>query len=400
MNRLESLLDFAKEHVAFHRKRCPPDHLDLANWPLMTMDHVATHSLDVADELLADASLSPGYIVASGGTMGKPKYLNYAHEEAVIQSANIAKNFASNGLIAGDRIVNYFTSGDMWSSFLLVDRALASLPVTIFPLGCTPRTEFALQIIGRFKPNVIAGIPSMLLDLARAGVASGLTVRMQKVYYAGEPMSVSMMDLLRSIWGCESIRSAGYASTDAGTIGWQCLHCETDEYYAFDNVVVEIIDDEIVVTSLSRHAMPIIRYRTGDRGKWVEGSCACGGDAPRFKLKGRLDNNIIIWGCWIAYDEVAAAFQEINVDYTALQLKAWADGEMQSLVVRFEAPEPADADTYARLRDSIYKHCGDLNATVARDFVEKHLLIEAAPLGTLRRNERTGKVVPIIDSRP
>ena len=399
MNRLESLLNFAKNHVPFHHRRAPTRHLILGEWPFMTKEDLEAYSLDKCNDLLSDSYVAGGYIVASGGTMSKPKYIFYTHEEVVALSRNIANHFMANGIEAGDGVVNFFTSGDMWSSFLLVDKALSVMPVTVFPLGYTARMDFATDVIRRFKPNVIAGIPSMILDLARYCADEKKGIRLEKVFYAGEPMSLAVMDLLRSTWDSNLIRSAGYASTDAGSIGWQCLHCRPGEHYAFEDAVVEIVNREIVVTSLMRYGMPIIRYRTGDRGRWVTPSCDCGKGAPMFQLMGRLDDIIIIWGCWISYSDIVSAFECLNVKFAAIQVCAYSEENGQYLIIKFESLGQIDRPADEQLRNHVYACCGDLNATVARDKLDRLLLFEAVPIGSLRRQERTGKVLPIIDSR-
>jgi phenylacetate-coenzyme A ligase PaaK-like adenylate-forming protein len=365
----------------------------------MSMEHVALHSIDVDMDLLADSHLTPGYIVASGGTMSQPKYLLYSFDEARTQSSNIAKNFIANGVQAGDRVVNYFTAGDMWSSFLLVDKAFSELPVTIFPLGCTGKKEFSLQILRSFRPNVIAGIPSMLVDLAQATTMANSPIEFQKVYYAGEPLSPAMEHVLSSAWGCELIRSAGYASTDVGAIGWQCIHCDKDEHFPFDDTIVEIIDSEIIVTSLSRRAMPFIRYRTGDRGEWKQDTCTCGGGRQKFRLRGRLDSNLIVWGCWIAFHDVAGAFEDLGIPFTALQLAASTADTEQIVRVRFEALEFIDTGLSAHLLKQIYERSGDLREVVSLAYLQRHMFMEQVEPGTLPRNPRTGKVAPIVDCR-
>lgn len=357
------------------------------------------YSLDISDDLLSERRHAGGHIFASSGTSGAPKYVYYSQFEFMTASKNVAKHLAVNGMEPGDRVINYFDAGDLWSGFLLADHALSFLPVTVFPVGHTVNPHNALAVLERFKPNVIMGIPSMILSLARYCSDHGKQIQVQKAFYGGEPMTPSAEDLLRSIWKCELIRSASYASTDAGTIGWQCLHCKSGEHYGFDDTLVEIINDEIVVTSLIRRTMPIIRYRTGDRGKWIAQTCDCAPGAPMFKLLGRVDNAIIIWGSWILYDDVLSTLRELNIDFIAVQANAYSVHGEDLLLVKFETQAQIGPSTENQLRDKSYEKCQDLKQTLAREVLNDHLFFEAAPLGTLKRNHRTGKVIPIIDSR-
>lgn len=398
-NRLEVLLDFAKNHVPFHQRRAPENHRVLAHWPFMTKHDMEAYPLDKSKDLLSVPQANGGFIAASGGTTAKPKYIYYTHAEVSALVANMAHHFMANGIEPGDGVANYFRSGDMWSSFLMVDRVLSTLPVTAYPLGCTPRMDYAATVFEDFKPNVIIGVPSMILDFARYCADQRRQVRIQKVYYAGEPMASAATNLLLSIWGCELIRSAGYASTDVGSIGWQCPHCKTGEHYAFDDTLVEIVDGEIIATSLGRLAMPIIRYRTGDGGMWITPSCGCGHGAPMFKLLGRFDNVILIWGFRIFYDEIVAVFDAMKTAYTAIQAYAYSTGHEQFLLVKFESPEPFEAAADAKFRDKFYALGSDINGKAPREMLDHCLFFEKVPVGTLKRNERTGKAIPVIDTR-
>jgi phenylacetate-CoA ligase len=366
----------------------------------MTKHHLTEYSLDTSDALLSTARQPGGHLVASGGTTAAPKYIFYDHAELAIVIKNLAMHFSANGMATGDSVVNYLSSGDMWSSFVLVDNVLTTLPVTIIPLGCSHRIDYSLEILQKFTPNVIVGIPSMILDLARyCAKHQRKPIGVEKVFYAGEQMFPAMMDELRAVWRCQHIRSAGYASTDVGSIGWQCLHCNTDEHHAFDDTVVEIIDGELVVTSLTRRSMPMIRYCTGDRAEWVSPPCDCGKGAPIFKLLGRLDNVVLIWGCRILYDEIVAVFQEMREGTTAIQLRVHAVDKEHFLRVDFESPNPLDVKGERQLRDRIYQRCGDLHGAVQREELDRLFLFEPVPAGTLERNQRTGKLRPIMDLR-
>jgi len=400
MNQIESLLDYAKNHVPFHRRRAPDNHLVLEHWPLMAKEDLVAYSLDVSCDLLSEIRQPGGYLVASGGTTAKPKYAYYDHEEVAALTKNIANHFMSNGMAAGDKVVNYMTAPDMWSAFILVDKALSFLPVTVFPLGYSPNMDSAMEVFGHFKPNTIIGISSMILNFARHTAQHNPRIRVQKVYYAGEPMPQASRNLLSSILGCEFVRSAGYATTDVGSIAWQCPHCEPGEHYAFKDTLVEIIDDEIVVTPLFRRAMPIIRYRTGDEGLWASPSCDCGQGAPKFKLRGRVDNLQNVWGCWVGYDDIVGILESLDIGCMAVQMRIQPgeDGG-QALFVRFECLNPPDTKTMGGLRDRFYEVCENVRETVPRERLERDLFFESAPAGTLERNRRTGKVIPVIDAR-
>jgi len=399
MNKIAALLEYAKTNVPFHRRRAPLEYRVLEHWPLMGKEDLVAYSLDVSSDLLSEARERGGYIVASGGTTAKPKYLYYTYEEFLTVSRNVGRCMLRNGLEPGDGVVNYLSAGDMWSSFIMMDKALFGLPVTIYPLGYSPKMDSAAEVFACFKPNVVIGIPSMILNFARYTAEHHPRIRVQKVFYGGEPMPVASKDLLASIWQCELVRSVGYASTDAGSIGWQCPHCQPGEHYAFDDNVVEIVDDEIVTTPLFRKAMPVIRYRTGDRGQWVSPSCDCGQGAPMFKLLGRIDNVLLVWGCRILHDAIVGVLGTLDIGCTAVQVRIQSRDGGQVLLVKFECLRPPQADVAGLLRDRFYEACEDIHGIVSREALDHDLFFESVPADTLERNWRTGKAIPIIDAR-
>lgn len=399
-DRLNRILNVAKGEIPFYLIRAPQEYLNLMSWPLVSKTDIEEFSSRLSLEEPSASRPFAGYVVASGGSTAQPVFIPYSHEEVAAVTDNLVFHFRKNGIAEGDTVVNYFGAGDMCGAFSMVDKALAGLPVTILPLSFTPNMDFALEVIERFRPNVVVGIPTLLVKLAQHCLDRGLQTTLEKVYYGGEMMTTSAAEVLRAIWRCEHIRSAGYASTEVGAIGWQCLHCDVGEHFAFADNIVEIVNGEIVVTSLTRTVMPVIRYRTGDRGEWVNARCDCGHGAPLFKLLGRSDTAMIVWGCWIRYDDIVTAFQALQTDFLAIQVEIASDGDAQLLFVRFESALPQlDAKTAESLRTKIYELSGDLNLTFGLDIVDRYLKIQAVPVGTLRRNDRTGKVIPVIDSR-
>src|SRR5690606_34499054 len=114
-------------------------------------------------------------------------------------------------------------------------------------------------------------------------------------------------------WKTKSFGSAGYASVDAGVIGYQCPDCGPGEHHLFSDIVeMKIISDEAVVTSIARNTMPVINYRTGDKVEWIS-DCSCGRADKRFKLLGRIDNVIQIWSCRMLTNDVENSLSDFGI---------------------------------------------------------------------------------------
>ncbi len=142
-------------------------------------------------------------------------------------------------------------------------------------------------MLQRFRPAGIYALPSALLEVARTCDAGGPPVRAARIFTSGELLSGSARTAITAAFGGKL--SDIYGTSETKEIAWECQ--AGSRHINSDVVHVEIVDDdgvvvpggaegEIVVTLLVNRAMPLIRYRTGDRGSLLEGHCACGRQSP------------------------------------------------------------------------------------------------------------------------
>ncbi|MNL18895.1 Phenylacetate-coenzyme A ligase [compost metagenome] len=202
---------------------------------------------------------------------------------------------------------------------------------------------------------------------------------------------------------------------DAGPIGFQCPHSKGAEHHLHaDHQFVELIDrrtrepagpggfGEIVVTNLNRRVMPLIRYKIGDLGRWVEGDCPCGRSMPRLELLGRSDDVVIVAGHVFPYAEFQRAASTVEGLSSMIQLEATLEGHQDHLVVRAELVGEdlgLDASQLQRLLADGVSRKIPLLAEVKAKGLLADLRFEVLPAGGLPRLERTGKVKRIIDQR-
>ncbi|MEO6210917.1 MAG: hypothetical protein ABIQ10_12400 [Gemmatimonadaceae bacterium] len=142
-------------------------------------------------------------------------------------------------------------------------------------------------MLQRFRPAGIYALPSTLLEVARACDAGAPPVRAARIFTSGELLTGSARTAITAAFGGELFDI--YGTSETKEIAWEC-HAGS-RHINSDVVHVEIVDDngvavpcgaegEIVVTLLVNRAMPLIRYRTGDRGSLLQGGCACGRQSP------------------------------------------------------------------------------------------------------------------------
>jgi phenylacetate-coenzyme A ligase PaaK-like adenylate-forming protein len=341
--------------------------------------------------------LSDGYIFSSGGTTGNPKFAFFTTAEFARVGEMLARGLRAQGLKPGDRCANLFVAGNLWSSFLAVEKALGALGAVQLPIGGQAEPQLTLAYLERFKPRAVLGLPSLLVSLAKLSKESGRRLDIPVVCYAGEHLNAQGRALLAEAWGTRRCFSAGYASVDAGPIGYQCAFTKDREHHLFaGDVELEIVEGEAVVTSLVRKAMPVVKLRTGDHVEWSDNAqtCGCGSTDPRFILHGRCDGQINLWSCRIQLAELEAGLFEGGLRQPLFQVTIDDD----TLSIAVEGAELTSGDEERILR-ALYEACKDVRLTQSFDFVRARMSVRGVADGALERVPRTGKVRAVLDRR-
>lgn len=342
----------------------------------------------------------PGFIISSGGTTGEPKFVHFSYQEFDYITDMLAHNFKCQGLRSGMTVANLFVAGNLWSSFMAVEKALEKVGAIQLPIGGLCSSENILMYLAKFKPHVVMGIPSLLIMNAEYSHEKGVKLEVPMVFYAGEAMSEARMEFLKSTWGTKYFGSAGYASVDAGMIAYQCSFSKPGEHHLFKDLVeMDIIDEEAIITSLYRTTMPIKNYRTGDRVKWID-ECKCGSTDPRFLLLGRVDSTLHIWSCRILVEDIERSIRETSSAIKTFQviisddLRDHKAREKMQLILE----GPLDIDREA-LMLNIYNNSRDLKDTLSLDKFQASFSIMPVENGMIKRNSRTGKISQVLDLR-
>ncbi len=344
-----------------------------------------------------------GYIFSSGGTTGDPKYVHFSYEEFDRTTDMLAYNFRAQGISKGTTVANLFVAGNLWSSFLAVEKALEKIGAIQLPIGGLCPSENILTYLNKFKPDVVMGIPSLLVMNAEQALGLGINLKIKKVFYAGEAMSETRRDFLRKTWKTEYFGSAGYASVDAGVIGYQCLNCGPGEHHLFTDLIqMKIVEGEAVVSSLTRDSMAIKNYATGDRVEWIEDACNCGRKDKKFKLLGRIDNQIQIWSCRMLLTDIEKSLKNLNPEILSYQIilsEEQNEGTIrETCELTYEIHGGLELDRMALLQE-IFLNSRDLKDTITFEAFTACMKIVAKSHGEIRRNSRTGKISVIVDSR-
>lgn len=414
---LAELIAFARANVPFYRQAYAdlPADATLAQLPVIDQKRYwEAHTRDPREVL--SEPLSHGIVLNSGGSTGEPKFAYYNNEEWDSSVALQARALEGTGLADGDRVANFFASGYLYFSFVLLLESLKATRANVLqvPIGYFTPLPDAARLLRTFGVDVIAGVPSHFMGLAEYLEKNGFDdVRLRRALYAGEPFTASQRAYFQQRFPGVEIRSLSYASVDGGIIGYPDAGCELGEHRVFDGATIleifdadtgELIDEpgrpgRLVFTNLVRRLMPTLRYPTGDLGQWVEAS----GTADRkFLLLGRAEEGIRLARYSVPAAEVAALLEpwRERTRLRQFQLLATQENRRDKLTLRLVGEvAPAERDAIAA------EIVGNLLAQKPplRDLIESEAIhpvaVEWISLSDLEVNPRTGKVRTVIDRR-
>ncbi len=375
--------------------------------PLLDRDTFYKNSPPASSDILT-GPMTDAYVYASGGTTGEPKFTLYSNDEYRLSTDLLAEIFKNAGICREDRVANLFIAGNLWTSFNVSVRALENLGCLQLPIGGSSDIENILKYIRLFEVNTLVGLPSIIINLAEEIERRKLPIKIEKILYGGEHIRPQTREFLERVLGTTLIRSAGYACVDTGPIGWQCQYIEGSAHHVCtDHSYVEILEPEtgrppadptaageLVATNLTRVLMPVVRYRTGDLGRWQAATtCRCGFSGRSFELLGRCDDLLVIGGINLMPVDVAAGLNGLPVNQSFQAVARNVAGK-DHLLLRLEADKPlSDAKIIAALKKGSYK--------IAESIKDNWMTIsiEWFKPGSIPRNQRTGKLKPIIDER-
>ena len=418
--RLGALLSYVRERSPFFKERLAGLDLKLGNdllkIPFSQSEDIVPNVPPRGEDFLT-ASPHGAHVFASGGSTGQPKYVLYTFDEFVEVSRVLSTCFEAAGMTREDRCANIFVAGHLWTSFLAVHQALENVGCFSIPIGGTSEMSQTLRYVVDFEATVVLGIPSALLELARLVRSEGLTgkLHVRLLLYAGEHLAPQSAQFLSETFGGAQVRSAGYASVDAGTIGYQCEHCQgswhhllTDyQYLEFLHVdsgkpVAAGEVGEMVATNLNRLLQPVVRMKTGDLGRFSDSQCPCGSKDLLFELLGRADDRVFVGGARFMardLDKVADAVDGLSGQ---VQVIVQNQDGTEKLTLKAEASGAAAAELRAKLAeqfvDAFLEQEEDVRAAVNMGWLEKPEAEVLEP-GHLPRVARTGKVRRVIDER-
>jgi phenylacetate-CoA ligase len=303
-------------------------------------------------------------IHASSGTTGKPTVVGYTQNDLDVWATVVARSLRAAGIRAGMRVHNAYGYG-LFTGGLGAHAGIEKLGATVIPVS-GGQTARQVQLIQDFTPEAILCTPSYLLTIADAMEEAGMDPRSSSLRVAvlgAEPWTEEMRRELEERLAIDAVDIYGLSEVMGPGVGNECVETKDGPHIWEDHFYPEIIDSEtgevlpdgtegeLVFTSLTKEAFPVIRYRTRDLTRLLPGTAR-----PTMrriaKIVGRNDDMIILRGVNLfptQIEEIVLGIAELSPHFV-LELRQ--AGRMESLTVKIErrADVPTEAgDAGAKL---------------------------------------------------
>ncbi|AEA47493.1 phenylacetate--CoA ligase family protein [Archaeoglobus veneficus] len=408
--RLKWVIRHAYDNVPFYRQRLKkagvhPDDIkrreDIAKIPFTTKEHLREN---YPFGLFAVPKEKIIRIHTSSGTSGKPKVVGYTRSDLENWINMVARCLYMVGVRERDVFQNmvsytFFTGG------LGFHYAAELIGAMVVPAG-TGNTERQIRYMLDFGTTVIHATPSYAMHIKEVAEAMGIKpdeIGLKIGCFGAEPWSDNTRKRLEDAFGLKAYDSYGLSEMNGPGVAFECeeqngLHIWADHYF------IEIVDEEgnpaaegekgeLVLTPLTKEALPLLRYKTGDITFIMDDECSCGRTHPKIhRILGRADDMIVVRGINVFPSQIEHVLMQIPEVGDHFQVVITRRGSLDELTVRVEVRdeiftgELADLD---KIRQKVQRELQkELGLRTNVELVEK---------GTLERF--VGKAKRVLDLR-
>jgi phenylacetate-CoA ligase len=409
---LRAQLERAYELVPFYRQAMrqrglrPADIRSLEDLPLLPFTRKADFADNYPFGLLAVPKRELVRIHASSGTTGKPIVVAYTRRDLDSWREVCVRQLVAAGVTADDTMqiamgYGLFTGALGWHG------AAELLGATVVPISAG-NTRRQIMLIQDLETTVLCATPSYAIHIAEEAERMGVDLRESSLrigIHGAEPWSEGMRREIEERCGLKAYDTYGLSEIVGPGVSAECelqngLHVNEDHF------LVEIVDPntgeplppgaqgELVITTLTKEALPVIRYRTGDISSLSDAPCPCGRTLARMaRVRGRTDDMLIIRGVNVFPSQVEAALLQVQGIWPQYQIIVDRQpGSMDELEVQVELSPAAFTDEIASLRR--IQEEAEQALQEALGISARVRLVEP---GTIERS--TGKAKRVIDRR-
>ncbi len=409
LERLRATLRNAYDHVPLHRARLdaigatPEDFHRLDDVRRLTF----TLKSDLRDHypfgLFARPVSALARLHASSGTTGKPTVVGYTQDDLATWAELMARSMACAGARPGDVVHNAYGYG-LFTGGLGAHYGAERLGAVVVPMS-GGSTERQVALIVDFGARVLCATPSYALAIAEVAEKQGVDLRKSALevgLFGAEPWSDAMRREIEARLGLSAVDIYGLSEIMGPGVACEC-DCKAGLHGWEDHFLFEVIDPEsgetvpegqpgeLVITTLTKQALPMLRYRTRDITKITTAPCDCGRTHLRIlRITGRNDDMLIIRGVNVYPSQVEAVLVGLPDIAPHYQLVVERRGSLDAVTVEVEAQPGIEPRAFDRIADRVAHHIKSLIG-ITTDVVVKQP-------GTIPRSQ--GKAVRVRDLRP
>ncbi len=340
-------------------------------------------------------------IHASSGTTGRPTVVGYTRGDLERWGSLVARSLRASGIRPGMKVHNAYGYG-LFTGGLGAHAGIEALGATVIPMS-GGQTARQIQLIQDFQPDAILCTPSYLLTIADAMVAQGVDPRSTSLRVAvlgAEPWTNEMRRELEQRLRIDALDIYGLSEVMGPGVGNECIETKDGPHLWEDHFLPEVIDGdtgavlpdgelgELVFTSLTKEAFPVIRYRTRDLTRLLPGT-ARPGMRRMEKITGRNDDMIILRGVNLfptQIEELVLGIEHLTPHFI---LELTKEGRMDALTVRIER--------HPDLSVEVCESAAQVLAQRIKIFVGSTVAVQLEEPGSLPRSE--GKYKRVYDLR-
>ncbi|MFC7134789.1 MULTISPECIES: phenylacetate--CoA ligase PaaK [Salinibaculum] len=370
--RLRETVENAYENVPFYREQL--DEMGVTPEDIQSVEDVRklpmTTKEDFRDEypdgLFAVDDEEISRIHASSGTTGKPKIVSYTDEDLDVWSEVVAESLLASGVEPGDTVQNAYGYG-LFTGGLGLHYGVEELGATVIPIG-SGGTQRQVELMTDLESDCLTCTPSYALYLAETAEEMGFEPRelpISTIIFGAEPCTDPMREEIEERLDVNGIDIYGLSEIIGPGVSCECHEAQEGLHIWEDRFLPEVVDPrtgepveegeegELVLTTLSKEALPVLRYRTGDLTTLDYDECECGRTMVRMdNVTGRADDLLIVRGVNLYPSEIEHVVLDIDGVAPHYRIDLYKEGSLDVMELTIERDEDVEKSE-KKLKDEI-----------------------------------------------
>ena len=411
LDRLKKTVDTCYNNVPFYRKKF--DEIGLKPEHIKTLDDIRHIPFTTADDLkenypfglFAVPKRQIVRIHGSSGTTGKPKVVGYTKKDLENWTEIMARVICAAGANADDIVQIAFGYGLFTGGFGL-HYGMEKIGAMVVPLS-SGNTERQIMLMQDFGSTVLIATPSYALYLAEEMAKRGIdkdTIKLRLALFGGEGHTEEMRAKIESQLGILATENYGLSEVGGPGFSGEC-YLKNGLHIAEDQFISEVIDPEtgevlpmgekgeLVVTSLTKEGVPILRYRTKDIPRLMDEPCKCGRTTTRMeKVSGRTDDMLVIRGVNVFPSQIEGVLLGMDDVAPHYEIVLTTEKHLDRIEVKVEVADAELLTSYSALENLREKIANNIYS-----ILNMHVKVTLAEPHTLKRFE--GKARRVTDMR-